>query len=105
MESARTRSGGQADGRSARLAVSLSGTNLVRAGDYNQRTVLQAIRLSGETTRVELARQTGLTAPTIANITGRLTELGLVRLAGRRHGPRGQPALRLTVAPDGAFAI
>jgi predicted NBD/HSP70 family sugar kinase len=105
MESARTRSGRQTEGRSARLAVSLSGTNLVRAGDYNQRTVLQAIRLSGETTRVELARQTGLTAPTIANITGRLTELGLVRLAGRRHGPRGQPALRLTVDPDGAFAI
>lgn len=94
-----------ADARTARLSLSLSGTNLVRAGDYNQRTVLQAIRLSGETTRVELARQTGLTTPTIANITGRLLELGLIRLAGRLHGARGQPALRLTIEPDGAFAI
>lgn len=87
------------------VGVSLSGTNLARAGDYNQRTVLQAIRLSGETTRVALVQQTGLTAPTIANITGRLIEQGLVRLAGRRQGARGQPALRLTIDPDGAFAI
>lgn len=94
-----------ADARSARLAVSLSGTNLARAGDYNQRTVLQAIRLAGETTRVELANLTGLTAPTIANITGRLTELGLIKLVGRRQGMRGQPALRLSIDPDGAFAI
>lgn len=93
------------EGRGARLAVSLSGTNLARAGDYNQRTVLQAIRLGGETTRVALVQQTGLTAPTIANITGRLIDQGLVRLAGRRQGARGQPALRLTIDPDGAFAI
>jgi predicted NBD/HSP70 family sugar kinase len=94
-----------AGARSARLSVSLSGTNLARAADYNQRTVLQAIRLSGETTRVELARQTGLTAPTIANITGRLSDLGLVKVAGRHQGMRGQPALRLVVNPDGAFAV
>jgi predicted NBD/HSP70 family sugar kinase len=94
-----------AESRGTRLAVSLSGTNLARAGDYNQRTVLQAIRLSGETTRVALVQQTGLTAPTIANITGRLIDQGLVRVAGRRQGPRGQPALRLTINPDGAYAI
>lgn len=94
-----------ANARSARLAASMSGTNLARAGDYNQRTVLQAIRLSGETTRVELAALTGLTAPTIANITKRLTDLGLIQLVGRRQGARGQPALRLSIDPDGAFAI
>nr|WP_276589098.1 MULTISPECIES: ROK family transcriptional regulator [unclassified Sphingomonas] len=94
-----------ANARSARLSASMSGTNLVRAGDYNQRTVLQAIRLVGETSRVELATLTGLTAPTIANITKRLTELGLIKLVGRRQGARGQPALRLSIDPDGAFAI
>lgn len=94
-----------ANARSARLAASMSGTNLARAGDYNQRTVLQAIRLGGETTRVELAALTGLTAPTIANITKRLIDLGLIRLVGRRQGARGQPALRLSIDPDGAFAI
>lgn len=94
-----------ADARTARLAVSLSGTNLARAGDYNQRTVLQAIRLAGETTRVELSRQTGLTAPTIANITGRLLDAGLIRVNGRTRGARGQPAFVLSVDPDGAFSI
>lgn len=91
--------------RSSRLSLSLSGTNLERAGDYNLRTVLQAIRLGGETTRVELAQQTGLTAPTIANITGRLSEMGLIQSAGRRIGGRGQPAMRLVINPDGAFGV
>ena len=93
----------KAQGR--RLAASLSGTNLARASDYNQRIVLQAIRLSGETTRIALAQQTGLTAPTIANITTRLEELELIAHVGRKHGGRGQPALRLAINPEGAFAI
>ncbi|MEH3159909.1 MAG: ROK family transcriptional regulator [Sphingomonas taxi] len=94
-----------ADSRDARLSRSLSGTNLERAGDYNLRTVLQAVRLNRDTTRVAIAQQTGLTAPTIANITGRLIEMGLVRNAGRMQGGRGQPALRLQINPEGAFGI
>lgn len=97
------------DHRDARVAGSLSGslsgTNLARAGDYNQRTVLQAIRLAPGTTRVDIAQQTGLTPPTIANITGRLVDLGLVRVTGRRQGGRGQPALQLEVERNGAFAL
>ncbi|USU06685.1 ROK family protein [Sphingomonadaceae bacterium OTU29LAMAA1] len=93
------------DGRDARLSRSLSGTNLERAGDYNLRTVLQAVRLNRDTTRVAIAQQTGLTAPTIANITGRLIDMGLVRNAGRMQGGRGQPALRLQINPEGAFGI
>ncbi len=93
------------EGRDARLSRSLSGTNLERAGDYNLRTVLQAVRLNRDTTRVAIAQQTGLTAPTIANITGRLIDMGLVRNAGRMQGGRGQPALRLQINPEGAFGI
>lgn len=98
-----TKSGTEA--RDARLTLSLSGTNLERAGDYNQRIVLQAIRLTDETTRSELARVTGLTPPTIVNITKRLIDLGLVKPAGRLQGKRGQPAMRIVINPDGAFAI
>ncbi|GAA4769765.1 ROK family transcriptional regulator [Stakelama sediminis] len=93
------------DARDARLTLSLSGTNLERAGDYNQRIVLQAIRLAEETTRSELARVTGLTSPTIANITKRLMDLGLIKPAGRLQGRRGQPAMRIVINPDGAFSI
>lgn len=94
-----------ADDRGARLALSLSGTNLARAGDYNQRIVLQAIRIAGETTRSALADTTGLTAPTIANITRRLLDRGLIAEAGRYQGARGQPAVRLRINPTGCFAI
>jgi len=91
--------------RGARLGISLSGTNLERAADYNQRTVLQAIRLSGEASRSNLAVITGLTAPTIANIARRLLDAGLISEAGRRQGPRGQPASQLVINPAGGFSI
>ncbi|WP_260925956.1 ROK family transcriptional regulator [Novosphingobium sp. 9] len=104
-EGALSRRFGNFSGVESRLTLSLSGTNLERAGDYNQRIVLQAIRLAGETTRVELAGITGLTAPTIANITRRLAETGLVRPGGRLQGKRGQPAKRIVIVPEGAFAI
>lgn len=91
--------------RHSRLTISLSGTNLERAADYNQRVVLQAIRLRSETTRNDLVALTGLTAPTIANITRRLVAAGLVRDIGRLSQGRGQPAVRLAIAPDGAFGI
>ncbi|MDX5986311.1 ROK family transcriptional regulator [Sphingomonas echinoides] len=94
-----------ASDRAARLGTSLSGTNLVRAGDYNQRVVLQVIRKNPDITRTEIAAMTGLTAPTIANITARLFESDLVVESGRRTGGRGQPATRLRINPDGCFAI
>ncbi len=83
----------------------LSGTNLERAGDYNQRVVLQAVRIHGPITRAELSRTTGLTAPAVANITRRLIQLGLIAEAGKRHGARGQPATKLVIHPDGCLSL
>lgn len=93
------------DARGARLSRSLSGTNLARAGDYNQRTVLQAIRLSPGTTRGDIAVRMGLSIPAVSNITARLVDVGLVRVNGRKAGGRGQPALQLEIDPDGAFGV
>ena len=36
-----------------------AGTNLPKVGSYNQNVVLDAIRSSGATSRVELAQRTG----------------------------------------------
>ena len=83
----------------------LSGSNLERAGDHNQRVTLQAIRVNGPITRAELTEIIGLTAPTIANITKRLLTDGLILEVGRLHGARGQPAMRLAVNPEGAYSI
>ncbi len=88
------------------LGDSLSGTNLERAGDHNQRVTLQAVRAAGSPiTRAEIADLTGLTAPAIANITKRLLNDGMILKAGRHIGGRGQPATKLVVNPDGAFSI
>ena len=83
----------------------LSGTNLERAADHNQRVTLHAIRVLGPLTRVELARITGLTGPAIANITKRLLQDGLIEEAGQRRGGRGQPPTKLVVKRDACHSI
>ncbi len=85
--------------------MQLSGTNLERAGDHNQRVTLHAIRVNGPITRAELAVITGLTAPAVANITKRLLTDNLIQDAGRRRGGRGQPATKLVINPDSWFSI
>jgi len=83
----------------------LSGTNLERAADHNQRVTLHAIRVCGPLTRVELAGITGLTAPAIANITKRLLQDGLIEEAGQRRGGRGQPPTKLVVRGDACYSL
>jgi predicted NBD/HSP70 family sugar kinase len=83
----------------------LSGSNLVRAGDHNQRVTLHAVRVNGPVTRTELALHTGLTPPAIANITNRLLKVRLILKAGRLHGARGQPATKFVINPDSCFSI
>ncbi len=81
----------------------LSGSNLQRSGDHNQRVTLHAIRVNGPVTRMALALQTGLTPAAIANITSRLLKDRLILKAGRTLGARGQPATKLVVNPDSCF--
>jgi predicted NBD/HSP70 family sugar kinase len=68
------------------------GTNLPWVRDYNRGVVLEAIRLGGGVSRVEIAQKTGLTAQTVSNIVRRFLVEGLVvegdRLAtGRQRVP------------------
>jgi predicted NBD/HSP70 family sugar kinase len=72
---------------------------------FNERVVLQAIRLNGSLPKAELARLTGLTAQTIGLITARLDEDGLILKQDRVRGRIGQPSVPLSLNPDGAFAI
>ncbi|MBB5710996.1 ROK family transcriptional regulator [Sphingomonas xinjiangensis] len=83
----------------------LSGTNLERAADHNQRVTLHAIRVCGSLTRVELAGITGLTPAAIANIARRLLQDGLIEEAGQQRGSRGQPPTKLVVRADACYSI
>ena len=86
-------------------AIRLSGTNLERAADHNQRITLHAIRVRGTTTRVELAQLTGLTAPTVANITKRLLADNLIQEDGQIRSGRGQPATKLIINRNACYSI
>ena len=72
---------------------------------YNERVVLQAIRLHGALPGAEIARQTQLTAQTVSMITKRLLDDGLLVKGTPLRGKVGQPSVPLSLDPDGAFAI
>jgi predicted NBD/HSP70 family sugar kinase len=72
---------------------------------YNERVVLQAIRLHGPCASAEIARLTQLTAQTISLITKRLLEEGLLLKGEPQRGKVGQPSVPLRLNPDGAFAV
>jgi predicted NBD/HSP70 family sugar kinase len=72
---------------------------------YNERVVLQAIRLHGALPGAEIARLTQLTAQTISLITKRLLDDGLLVKGAPQRGKVGQPSVPLSLAPDGAYAI
>jgi predicted NBD/HSP70 family sugar kinase len=72
---------------------------------YNERVVLQAIRLHGALPAAELARLTHLTAQTISLITKRLLDDGLLTKGTPVRGKVGQPSVPLGLNADGAYAI
>ncbi len=72
---------------------------------YNERVVLQAVRLHGALPSAEIARLTRLTAQTVSLISKRLLDDGLLRKGEPQRGKVGQPSVPLSLNPDGAFAI
>nr|WSZ21074.1 ROK family transcriptional regulator [Streptomyces canus] len=83
----------------------LSGTNLPRVGGYNQAVVLDAIRTTGQVSRVELAALTGLTNQTVSNVVRKLLEAGLVAESGQAPSSGGKRRTLLTLRADGACAV
>lgn len=80
------------------------GTNLPWVRDYNQGVVLEAIRLGGGVSRVEIACKTGLTAQTVSNIVRRLLTEGLV-VEGERPFNGGQRRVPLSVNREARSAV
>lgn len=73
----------------------------------NETLLLQVVRRStAGLSRVELSRQTELSAQTVSNISRRLIDRGLLREAGSRGGGGpGKPAIILELEATGAYAI
>ena len=72
---------------------------------YNERVVLQAIRLHGALPAAEIARLTHLTPQTVSQISRRLLDDGLLAKGELMRGKVGQPSVPLVLAPEGAYAI
>ena len=83
----------------------LFGTNLQYANSYNNRIVLEIIRLHGPVSRMDISRQTHLTVQTVTNITKKLEKSGLIVEHSRQISGRGAPAVQLKINEDAAYSI
>ena len=81
------------------------GSNHVGMRQFNERVVLQAIRLNGSLAKADIARLTRLTAQTVQIIIARLEADGLVAKLAPVRGKVGQPSVPMTLNPEGAFSI
>jgi predicted NBD/HSP70 family sugar kinase len=81
------------------------GSNQLGMRQYNERVVLQAIRLHGSCAKAELARLTHLSTQTASLIIDRLLADGLVMKLDAVRGKVGQPSVPMALNPDGAFSI
>jgi predicted NBD/HSP70 family sugar kinase len=81
------------------------GSNQMGMRQYNERVVLQAIRLHDSLAKADLARLTHLSTQTVSLIIDRLHADGLVVKQAAVRGKVGQPSVPIALNPDGAFAI
>lgn len=81
------------------------GSNQIGMSQFNERVVLQAVRLHGSMPKADLARLTNLSTQTVSLIINRLLEEGLVRKLAPVRGKVGQPSVPIVLNPDGAFSI
>lgn len=81
------------------------GSNQVGMRQFNERVVLQAIRLHGALPKAEIARLTNLTAQTVQIIISRLEADALVVKRAPVRGKIGQPSVPMALNPEGAYSI
>ncbi|WP_338415884.1 ROK family transcriptional regulator [uncultured Sphaerotilus sp.] len=81
------------------------GSNHTGMRQFNERIVLQAIRLHGAIPKADLARLTQLSSQTVSVIVSRLLDDGLLIKQDRIRGKIGQPSVPLSLDPDGAISL
>ncbi|GAA0770674.1 ROK family transcriptional regulator [Ideonella azotifigens] len=94
-----------ATARGGDTRLSTRGSNQGGLRQYNERVVLQAVRLHGAMPGADLARLTGLTAQTVSLISKRLLDEGYLVKGAPVRGKVGQPSVPLSLNPQGAYAV
>jgi predicted NBD/HSP70 family sugar kinase len=72
---------------------------------FNERAVLQAIRLNGSLSQARIARVTGLKPQTVSLILARLDRDDLLVRHASVRGRVGQPSVPISLNPEGAYAM
>ncbi|HWT34708.1 MAG TPA: helix-turn-helix domain-containing protein, partial [Paraburkholderia sp.] len=81
------------------------GSNQVGMRQFNERIVLQAIRLHGPLPKADVARLTRLSMQTVSMIVERLIDDGLLEKQARVRGRIGQPSVPIALRAEGAYTI
>ncbi|MFM0643083.1 ROK family transcriptional regulator [Paraburkholderia bryophila] len=81
------------------------GSNQVGMRQFNERIVLQAIRLHGPLPKADVGRLTRLSMQTVSMIVDRLIVDGLLEKHARVRGRIGQPSVPIALRADGAYTI
>ncbi|HVX47595.1 MAG TPA: ROK family transcriptional regulator [Mycobacteriales bacterium] len=82
-----------------------SGARAPLIGNYNRSLVFESIRISPDSSRVEIAARTGLTGAAVSNIVRALMNDGLVIESGRAASTGGKPATRLRINSTARHAL
>lgn len=72
---------------------------------YNQRFVLNLVRVKGPISRADIVRLSGLTFPSVSRLVGELIERGLVAEKRQRRGGMGKPPTELELNPESAYSL
>jgi predicted NBD/HSP70 family sugar kinase/transposase len=74
-------------------------------GSFNEKLVIECIRVAGALSRVEIADRTGLTPQAVSRITRNLLTTGFLTEDERRSAGKGKPRVPLRLRADAACAI
>lgn len=81
------------------------GVNQSGVRDFNERLLLSVLQRFGPTPGAELARLTGLSAPTVSTILRKLEKDKILRRGAPIRGKVGKPSIPMELNPDGVFSI
>jgi predicted NBD/HSP70 family sugar kinase len=82
-----------------------TGSNHVGMRQFNERIVLQTIRLHAGLSKAQIARLTRLSGQTVAGMIDHLIEDGLLLKGEPQKGKIGQPSVPIFLNPEGAYSI
>lgn len=74
-------------------------------GKLNERQVLRVIQTCGPLSRAEVARESGLSPPTVSKAVASLLKVGLLEEADAAEPARGRPAPRIRLATESAQVL